>query len=96
MVKVTEYRSEHKELILELMESMLFKEKIWDWQFTENPWANEFRPVLVTDDWDTAIGFNGVPPITMTRLSFALMKLPSSRPESSRLLVLACRNFMAK
>ena len=56
------YKPEYKESILSLMNSKPLKRDIWEWQFVDNPLVEKFDPVIISDKWDSVIGFNGVMP----------------------------------
>jgi len=62
-IKTIPYRPEHKQLIIDLLDSKPFKREIWEWQFMENPLVYDFNPVVLVDRWDTIIGFNGIMPV---------------------------------
>ena len=44
------------------MNSKPLKRDIWEWQFVDNPLVEKFDPVIISDKWDSVIGFNGVMP----------------------------------
>lgn len=62
MKRMVDYRPEMRDAIISLMGGLPYKESIWDWQFTQNPFDRPFDPVVVVDD-KQVVGFNGVMPI---------------------------------
>ncbi|MFQ5661401.1 MAG: GNAT family N-acetyltransferase [Gammaproteobacteria bacterium] len=61
--RVVGYRKEYRESVPDLMHSRPFKKEIWNWQFIENPFSEQFNPVILIDQWNSVIGFNGVMPV---------------------------------
>lgn len=62
MKRVVDYRPEMKDGIISLMGGLPYKKRIWDWQFTCNPFDSPFDPVVVVED-GRVVGFNGLMPI---------------------------------
>ena len=62
MFEITPYSDLHRKDIVALMGALPFKERIWHWQFEENPFGHRFDPVVLTRAGRVA-GFNGVMPI---------------------------------
>lgn len=60
------YQAHHRDGILQLLGNMPYKAAIWHWQFEENPFDRPFRPVLLLDDQDKVLGFNGVMPVVIS------------------------------
>jgi len=45
------------------MNSKMFKEYIWEWQYRDNREYSNFDPVVLADKWGTIVGFNGYMPV---------------------------------
>jgi len=56
---IVSYRDAHQPQINRLMGAAPSKERIWHWQFQENPFGYRFDPVVLMDD-GRVVGFNGV------------------------------------
>ena len=65
MKRMVDYRPEMRDAIISLMGGLPYKESIWDWQFTQNPFDCPFDPVVVVED-GRVVGFNGVMAIRVT------------------------------
>lgn len=50
----------YREGVLRLFEDVSFKDALWHWQFESNPFSLPFRPVVLVDESDQVVGFNGV------------------------------------
>ncbi|MGP4843262.1 hypothetical protein ACTXGQ_03950 [Marinobacter sp. 1Y8] len=60
------YERQYREPIVELLESVPYKPLLWTWQFEETPYADRFNPVILLDDADKVVGFNGIMPVDAT------------------------------
>lgn len=59
------WRDCYREGVLALFSEVKHKAAIWRWQFESNPFDREFTPVVLVDDRDNVVGFNGVMPVTV-------------------------------
>lgn len=46
--------------VLRLFRDVPYKAELWQWQFESNPFGLPFTPVVLVDDGDRVVGFNGV------------------------------------
>ena len=54
------WNSTYREGVLQLFRDVPHKRELWDWQFESNPFGLPFHPVVLVDESDQVIGFNGV------------------------------------
>ncbi len=64
-MKSVAWDSRYRDGVLKLLTDVPFKSSIWSWQFQRNPFGKPFQPVLVVNDDDQVIGFNGVMPVVI-------------------------------
>lgn len=57
------YNQNLRNNILLMMNSKMFKEYIWEWQYHDDGGQSNFEPVILADKWGTVIGFNGYMPV---------------------------------
>ena len=62
MVKTVTYKPAHREDILALLDDVPFKRNIWEWQFEDPAITAGFNPVVLVDDRERVVAFNGVMP----------------------------------
>lgn len=62
-MRCVDYQGKYREQIIALFEPNCFKQALWQWQFEQNPWGEDFEPIVVVDDNDRVLGFNGVMPV---------------------------------
>ncbi|WP_339750438.1 hypothetical protein [uncultured Marinobacter sp.] len=54
------WQPKYREGVLKLFRDVPYKAELWHWQFESNPFGLPFTPVVLVDDEDTVVGFNGV------------------------------------
>ncbi|TGN41529.1 hypothetical protein [Marinobacter confluentis] len=57
------WQGKYQDGVLGLFLDVGHKRKLWDWQFESNPFSLPFSPVVMVDDQDQVVGFNGVMPV---------------------------------
>ena len=62
-ISIIDYDSVHKSDLMKVMGSKPFKKKLWDWQFHEARNSDDIKPLVVLNDKNEVVGFNGVMPI---------------------------------
>ncbi|MGQ7274718.1 GNAT family N-acetyltransferase [Marinobacter sp. V034] len=65
-IRPVNYEARYQQPIVALLESVPYKPLLWKWQFEETPYAERFNPVILVDDADKVVGFNGIMPIEAT------------------------------
>jgi len=60
------WQSRYREGVLRLFSDVSHKRQIWDWQFESNPYGFPFEPVVLVDQQNQVVGFNGVMPVLAT------------------------------
>ncbi|MDL0429702.1 hypothetical protein QPM17_01065 [Marinobacter sp. TBZ242] len=69
------WHSKYREGVLSLFRDVPYKTDLWQWQFESNPFGLAFTPVVLVDDKDTVVGFNGVMPVRATERGKAVTML---------------------
>ena len=54
------WQPKYREGVLKLFRDVPYKAELWQWQFESNPFGLPFTPVVLVDDKDAVVGFNGV------------------------------------
>ncbi|KPQ01378.1 hypothetical protein [Marinobacter sp. HL-58] len=54
------WQAKYREGVLQLFGDVPYKAELWHWQFESNPFGLPFTPVVLVDDDDRVVGFNGV------------------------------------
>ena len=62
-IREVQYDRNLRKQILSMMNSKMFKEYIWEWQYRDNREYSNFDPVVLADKWGTIVGFNGYMPV---------------------------------
>ena len=60
------WQAKYREGVIKLFRAVPYKAKLWDWQFESNPFGLPFTPVVLVDNDDRVVGFNGVMPVRAT------------------------------
>lgn len=60
------WQSHYREGVLQLFSDVAHKRRLWSWQFESNPFGFSFDPVVLVDQNDQVVGFNGVMPVMAT------------------------------
>ena len=62
-ISIIDYDPAHKNDLMKVMGSKAFKQDLWDWQFHEHRMESSIKPLVVINDENKIVGFNGVMPI---------------------------------
>tara|TARA_B100000749_G_scaffold177205_1_gene136847 strand:+ start:5872 stop:7047 length:1176 start_codon:yes stop_codon:yes gene_type:complete len=60
------WQAKYREGVVRLFRDVPYKDQLWTWQFESNPFALPFTPVLLVDNDDQVVGFNGVMAVIAT------------------------------
>lgn len=60
------WQPKYREGVLGLFRDVPYKAELWQWQFESNPYGLPFTPVVLVDDEDRVVGFNGVMAVRAT------------------------------
>lgn len=56
----------YRDGVLGLFKDVPYKKQLWQWQFESNPFGLPFNPVVLVDESDSVVGFNGVMAVRAT------------------------------
>jgi GNAT superfamily N-acetyltransferase len=60
------WQAKYREGVLRLFRDVPYKAELWQWQFESNPFGLPFTPIVLVDDEDKVVGFNGVMAVRAT------------------------------
>jgi len=63
LTRCVSWEDKYQDGVLRLFPDVGHKRHLWDWQFQSNPFSLPFSPVVMVDDQDQVVGFNGVMPV---------------------------------
>lgn len=66
MPQCVPWESKYRKGVLRLFKDVPYKADMWQWQFESNPFGLPFTPIVVVDDEENVVGFNGVMAVRAT------------------------------
>ncbi|TYC62712.1 GNAT family N-acetyltransferase [Marinobacter sp. BW6] len=59
MPRCVPWQTKYREGVLRLFRDVPYKAELWQWQFESNPFGLPFTPIVLVDEEDRVVGFNG-------------------------------------